>query len=447
MAWKVTEGNEYADVHSNSGEMTYGGNDSLCGGIPNPCDPYTNYTVKVELEESNGFDRFDSEYDCGNISKTITAKSCNQDMLVMWFNKGDNREYRNVLDDNSIFDIKNVDECEHIVISDKLHTGSQKFEDSSYVDSGYPCISLDPCDSSSSSGTCKYVAGVPYDGHKIKYHTTSDTIPEGFYTGHDELVELYFPHMYKSNEDGMNTKVIGNGAFASNTRLTAVTFSAVETIKNGAFSFCVKLENIDWGHYNCCKSQIKEIETLSFFGCAGLKKLCLDKLENIEVIEEVAFASCVNVNYFTLPTASTYSAITELCFGSIGADGDGIPEIIIPNNIKKIEENAFKGFKLVDGGKLDIGRGITSLSLIGDNAFYSENISPVSVRIKNVSDYDDIINNLSRIFDRTKMRIDFYIGDSSLAAMLNAYYSGGEPEWTFHALSEYPMDDLEFGDI
>jgi hypothetical protein len=337
MAWIVTEGNEYADVHSNSGEFTYGGNDSLCGGIPNPCGSYRNYTVKVELGESRNFDSFIS--DCGNISKTITAKSCNQDMLVMWFNQGDNREYPHVLDDNSIFDIKNVDDCEHIIISEhNIRVGNQKFEDSSYTDSGYPSIATNPCSSTISGG--KYVAGTEYQGHKIKYHVISDTIPNTWYTGHTELVEIYFPHLYgNGTKEGKNTKVIGERAFASCTRLSAVTFSAVEEIKSEAFHHCHSIKLIDWGHIDCCSSKIKKIGMYAFQYCSGLTELCLDKLVSIQEIQQGGFDSCYSVTALTLPTNSAYSAITNGCFAHL----NNLASFTIPSNIKSIGNSAFEG--------------------------------------------------------------------------------------------------------
>ena len=310
MAWIVTEGNEYADVHSNSGEFTYGGNDSLCGGIPeNTCDPYTNYTVKAELEESNNFDDFIS--DCGKISKTITAKSCNQDMLVMWFNDAD------------LYNIR---------------VGNQKFEDSSYTDSGYPCISTDPCDSSSE---CKYVSGTTYQGHKIKYHTINDTIPANFYVNHDELVELYFPHMYNSTDEGMNTKIIGEHAFSSCHRLSAITFSAVERIENNAFKDCYYLRSIDWGHVGCCDSYLKTIGDYAFRNIICYINLCLDKLKNIETIGVGAFSNenqqCIFKN-LTLPTSKKYTEVSTYCFMN-----SHVMFSEIPPNIKKIGEGAFYG--------------------------------------------------------------------------------------------------------
>lgn len=394
MAWIVTEGEEYASVHSNSGEFTYGGNDSLCGGIPkNKCDSSaTNYTVKAELEESNGFDSFISR--CGRIPKTITAKSCDQDMLVMWFNQGDNKEYPHVLDDNSIFDVKNVDDCEHIIISEhNIRVGNQKFEDSSYTDSGYPCISTDPW---ASSGECKYVSGTIYQGHKIKYHVNSDTIPANFYQNHDELVELYFPHMYRSTDEGMNTRIIGDRAFFGCQRLSAITFSAVERIENNAFKDCYYLRSIDWGHVGCCDSHLKTIGDYAFRNIICDIDLCLDKLKNIETIGVGAFSNeggqCIRKN-LTLPTSKKYTEVSTYCFMN-----SHVMFSEIPPNIKKIGEGAFYGHCCQE---IKIPNTVTE---IGKQAFEANS---QDIRVHNTTCNGSVFR-VSTTFDLSEWTVDDY---------------------------------------
>lgn len=331
-----SDGKWYAKVHNNSGEFTYG--DVLCPGAPTSCNPDIEYSVKANIEEGSNFDSFTGS--CGNISKALSAKGCNKEALVMWFNQGTNKSYNSVLDDNSIFDIKNVDECEHIIISDNgIREGGQKFEDSSYNDSGFPSIAKNPC--SSTEGGKYNTNGNPYPGHKIKYHVISDTIPARFYENHDELVEIYFPHLYSDNDpSGKNTRYIKQSAFQGCHRLSAITFSKVEEIELNAFTDCYGLKKIDWGHVDCCKSNMKKIGAFVFDNCSGLTELCLDKLVVIEEIGSYAFDNCTSVTAFTLPTASTYSAITDGCFANL-AKG---PNLDIPSNIKKIGYNSFKDY-------------------------------------------------------------------------------------------------------
>ena len=359
----MTENPEYAGVHNNSGEFTYG--QTLCPGTPSNCSPYVSYSVKANIEEGANFDSFIGT--CGNISKGLTATGCNEEMLVMWFNEGTNKSYNSVLDDNSIVDIKNVDECEHIIISESgIREGGQNFEDASYKDSGYPSIATNPCSSTISGG--KYVAGTEYQGHKIKYHVISDTIPSLWYTRHTELVEIYFPHLYGSGtKEGKNTKIIDTAAFSGSTRLSAITFSAVEDIRASAFTNCYSLELVDWGHISCCSSKIEHIGEFAFFHCESIDVLCLNKLSNIKNIDQGAFAYCYSCTALTLPTNSAYSAITEGVFAycrrlanltipsniktiapgafyEIGKDRDprsSNPKIVISNSVKKIDTEAF----------------------------------------------------------------------------------------------------------
>lgn len=360
----MTENPEYAGVHNNSGEFTYG--QTLCPGTPSDCSPYVSYSVKANIEEGANFDSFIGT--CGNISKGLTATGCNEEMLVMWFNEGTNKSYNSVLDDNSIVDIKNVDECEHIIISESgIREGGQNFEDASYKDSGYPSIATNPCSSTISGG--KYVAGTTYDGHKIKYHVISDTIPSLWYTGHTELVEIYFPHLYGSGtKEGKNTKYIKQAAFKNCHRLSAITFSQVQEIESEAFANCYGLKKIDWGHVNCCTSNLRKIGTSGFTNCSGMTELCLVKLTKIESIGAYGFYGCSGVTSFSLPTASTYTAVTEHCFEGLRT----CPSFTIPTNIKRIETCAFGTWV----GDRDIASIIipSSVTYIGSSAFSQANV-------------------------------------------------------------------------
>ena len=331
--WIMTENPEYAGVHNNSGEFTYG--QTLCPGTPSDCSPYVSYSVKANIEEGADFDSFTGT--CGNISKALAATGCNEEMLVMWFNEGTNKSYNSVLDDNSIVDIKNVDECEHIIISESgIREGGQNFEDASYKDSGYPSIATNPCSSTISGG--KYVAGTEYNGHKIKYHVISDTIPSLWYTGHTELVEIYFPHLYGSGtKEGKNTKVIDTAAFSGSTRLSAITFSAVEDIRASAFTNCYSLKAVDWGHISCCSSKIEHIGEFAFFHCENIEILCLNKLSKIKNIDQGAFAYCEKCKTINLPTNSEFSALTVGVF----AYCNRLSGVTIPSNIKIIDTAAF----------------------------------------------------------------------------------------------------------
>lgn len=413
MAWNISGNTNYANIHKNSGILTYG--TELCGGVPDGCTPSVDYSVSCYLEKDgvNFPDYTDNFYDGNIVRKNYNGKSCNQDMFVMWFNYPDNDNYhyssildkvKTDIDENPkpLFDIKNVDDCEHVVISSdgSFRTGSQKFEDSSYIDSGYPKIASNPCNSEDIS--VKYVSGTPYQGHKIKYHTISNEIPNNFYNNHLELVELYFPHMYDKNSDeGKNIEVIGESAFTMCGRLSAVTFGAVEEIKANAFLGC-NLKSIDWGHMNCCESQVEAIGDYAFKNNLCGINLCLDKLKKIKTIGTGAFSNEIEdgkdylPKNLILPTVSSYSAVSDYCFSNahiLFIDNDKEePYKQIPNNIKKIGSYAF--YK-------HMSPSITipnTVNVIGDKAFEANSVYKPRI----INEYcSGSLFNVSTSFDLT----------------------------------------------
>lgn len=408
MAWKISGDTNYANIHKNSGILTYG--TELCGGVPDDCTPDVNYSVSCYLEEDrDNFPKYSGDSYNGNIvRKNYNGKSCNQDMFVMWFNFPDNLSYSGILDtvktddetQKPLFDIKNVDDCEHVVISSdgSFRTGSQKFEENFYIDSGYPKIASNPCDSSDTS--VKYSGETI--GHKIKYHTINNRIPRYFYTNHTELVELYFPHMYVENSDeGKNIEEIGEYAFIGCDRLSAVTFGAVERIENYAFKSCSSLKSIDWGHINCCDSKVTYIGEDAFKNIICSIDLCLDKLKSIQTIDKGAFSNDDGNNNLsknlTLPTATSYSAVSENCFENSHVrllidDDKKEPYKQIPNNIKKIGKRAFYGH---------ISTSITipnNVNEIGEKAFEANSVTNTRI----VNEYcSGSIFNVSTSFDLT----------------------------------------------
>jgi hypothetical protein len=293
-----TEGNNpnIASVLTHSGDYTYpkGDNPNICGGVPLECaktvelnykiplDPWYNTTATKEL-----------------ISKASDSYSCNHEMLVMWFNdKGTNKSYPEILSSaQGNFVIKNVDECTHVMErtvsgdngSPQFVFGTQvNFEDSSYIDSGFPRIKVEPWKSDTS---CNKYSGQTY-GHKIKYMPVTDTIGDGTNScvGYNpNLVELYFPDYGNTTEtSGKTTREISVFAFEGNVNLSAVTFSAVQIIHEQAFYNCSGLTHIDWG--NCCGgSQLTHIYNSAFYNCNKLRHICLGRAENLEYIGTDAF--------------------------------------------------------------------------------------------------------------------------------------------------------------
>lgn len=307
--WKINTDtsktlSDSAKIHAVNGFLTYGGH--LCGGVPDPCSSTTEYSVTYYLDEDDTkFDPFNM-----NIERTLNIKSCNQEALVMWFNDGNNTAYTSVLTNNSIFDMKNVDECEHIIMSsgstNLIRVGGQKFLTSNYVDSGYPKIYVYDTTNHEWTSTIKYVNGRTYNGHKIKYHTISDTIPTSFFSNganKKELVELYFPCRYNNANEGKNIINIGGAnAFRDCIGLSAITFGVVENIRQGSFYGCTNLKVIDWGHHcddECSiESRLKTIGQDAFNGCTSLTELNLPY--SLETIGQTAFDNCTNLTKLRL---------------------------------------------------------------------------------------------------------------------------------------------------
>ena len=307
--WIITESNNgSADVHNHSGVFTYGS--KLCPGVPPECQPYLTYNVKAIIDEdTSNFDGFHNLIgDDNDIEVSVTAKGCNCEGFIMWFNYGSNMVYDSVLDNNSIFDIKNVDDCDIIVLGTPL-TGSQNFD-----------------------------TGSSTQGHKIKYRITDEMIPDNFYTDHQELVELYFPHLYSSGDVGKNTNEIGVNAFKGCSRLSAITLSAVEYIDDGAFSGCNALSTIDWGHSACnLSSKVKVIGDNAFRDCYALTRILIP--DTVKSIGNHAFGGCINTS--TLHIGKNVDSIGDYAFAGIYNYGQAELTIDIPESVQTFGNNAF----------------------------------------------------------------------------------------------------------
>jgi len=351
--WTYIKENEgYVDLLDNSGEITYSSS-GICGGVPSSCETTAEFLYNIGLVDWT----MSGDDPCNIVKSVDRIPSCNQEMLVCWFNDGGssgNTSYSDILTDYGaeIFVRKNVDECNHVMIISGdpstqdysnyqfVHGNkTQYFSTSGYTDSGYPVIATDPDNGDFSP---KYSSGTTYAGHKIKYLPNTDTISGTCIVNNPNLVELYFPD-YGNDKDysGCTIKNISNGAFSGNTNLSAITLNAVETIGNYAFSECTSLVNIDWGR-KCCNdksSKVSSIGNFAFYGCTYIGILCLDQLSEVRTIGIDAFAGCNHLETLRLPTASTYTKIEQSCFE--GCDELGL--VNIPSNIKEIESRAFYG--------------------------------------------------------------------------------------------------------
>jgi len=363
--WNLNNGN--ADVHQNSGALTYllgrgGYVGYLCSGAPtSECGNPSQQTVTLELgEDSSNFHPFHTM--CGEITQTFVCEPCNRDALTMWFNDGTsngNQRYDNILyynnwnDAKTYIDSKNVDECRIIVLDnsdthDGIHVGGQRFDTSAYTDSTYPFIAKlndkgEPISSGTVSGKTVYYPenkykSQKYNGHKIKYHVKGNTIPNNFFSGNStnqfnkDLVEVYFQGSIKEIEDGD----INNGAFSKCYGLSALTLNNVEKIGTSAFNGCTALTYVDFGHW--CSSgrtstNLREIGAYAFKNCQSLKGITI--LPGLKTIDIAAFDSC-----------------------------DGLKDVVLPNTVRKLGNSAFRGCTSLSS--ITISSGITE---VGNTVF------------------------------------------------------------------------------
>ena len=474
MAWKITNRTNYADIHANSGELTYGS--TLCGGVPTSCNETTSYSVTYELEEdTNNFDGYIN--DLGKIEVTINNISCNRECFVMWFNNGSsNYSYNEVLRYNSCFDMKNVDECNHVLIvesgsSNPIHVGGQSFETSAYTDSGFPEIASYPCNERGSFFKV-YYSGETVNGHKFKYHVKEQKalLNNGFLSGNTDLVEVYFPHV------GNVITETGDYSFANCTSLKGVTFGSVEVIDIGAFSGCTNLSRIDWGHrqQNCIKnSSITDILENAFANCTKLTELCLNYAPNLKTIGNGAFSSCTRITSVTFPNSlisignsafedcssltsitipTSITSINNYTFNncisltsivipdsvtSIGGYAftycTSLTNIDIPNSVTSIGNNAFAHCSSLTS--CTIGSGVTSIS--GYAFTYCGNLTNIDIPNSvtsignNAFDMCDVLSSVivrsttprtlgSNVFDSTSDNLVIYVPSGSVDAYKEA---------------------------
>lgn len=357
-----------AKIHNNSGEFTYG--NSLCPCTPAACSTNEVYSVKAIIEQDSGdFDTF-NEYNNGIISKTLYGNSCCEEGLVVWFNNGSNYSYNTVYTFtgfSSIVDIKNVDDCEHVIIAGNggvFYRRKHKFENYFYIDSGYPYID-------DGTNHPKYSSGARYAGHKFRYRTINNTLPSKSFKGMADIVEVYFPR-YNSDDSGTTITEVGQDAFNGCNNLTAITFNAVERINSGACSSCTSLRVIDWGHNiggtGCgTATNLKYIGNAAFHSCRSLTEVNIPN--TVTEIGERAFFNCSGATSLTI--SSNVSAISKSCFGGM----KNITNIAIPNKVTTIDTFAFAGCSNLTG--ITWSQNLTTL----DNAVFSGCTSLTNVSI------------------------------------------------------------------
>jgi len=127
-------------------------------------------------------------------------------------------------------------------------------------------------------------------------------------------------------------KVIGEGAFNSNTNLVSVTIPAsVTSISRGAFISCERLTTVTFAS----KSRLASIGESAFAGCGNLTAITIPA--SVMSIGEMAFWNCGNLTAVTFAPKSRLASIGETAFSLCGS----LAAITIPASVTSIGEKAF----------------------------------------------------------------------------------------------------------
>ncbi len=281
------------------------------------------------------------------------------------------------------------------------------------------------------TGTGKLVAGC--NGSTIPEHNgityicdeafsgcinfTYITIPEGVtaigadaFSGCSNLIEITIPE---------STVTIGDRAFAGCTSLKNISMcDGIEDIGAYAFYFCNSLLSIN------IPNGIKTIKPYTFYNCTSLVKITIPS--SVETIEGHAFDCSYNNEDYMAYTQVYIEDLYSWCNidfystpmergssnGDLYLNNELLTELIIPEGITEIKENAFRGCQSF--ASLIIPDGVTT---IGSRAFYNC-YGMLSVILP-----DSIISIGDASFDKT------YVW--------HVAYTGSEEQWNTVSLGSY----------
>ena len=237
------------------------------------------------------------------------------------------------------------------------------------------------------TSTTNLTVGVTYRGESpLSYegYKGSVVIPDSVvYNGKTYSVQsINFHAFYLSKVTsvtiGNNVTTIEESAFESCTGLTNVKFgSRVCHIEDEAFSYCTSLKSVTFPKY------LMSIGNEAFYNCS-LKSVTIPKW--VTSIGKDAFWGCGLTSIVVESGNSVYDSrdnCNAIIFTSTNGLLRGCINTIIPNSVKIIGENAFRGCGLTS---VTIPNGVTS---IGESAFYNCNFTSVTIpnSVKSIGDY------------------------------------------------------------
>lgn len=198
-----------------------------------------------------------------------------------------------------------------------------------------------------------------------------------------------------------SVKEIGSSAFLNCKHLGSLTIGDnVTIIRNGAFQQCEGLTSI------IIPNSVKSIGEYCFDGCTGLTSVSLGN--GLASIGERAFGNCSGLTSITIPPSVTYigaaafsdSNISSVHITDIAAwcnirfdynplyiahylylNGKEITELIIPEGVTKISDNAFRKCTCLTSVTIP-----SSIQTIGFMAFDGEDLVSIISRIDNPSE-------------------------------------------------------------
>lgn len=155
---------------------------------------------------------------------------------------------------------------------------------------------------------------------------------------------------------------IGNYAFADLGNVTEITLpNTVYEIGDYAFKNCAGLKSIEIPN----SLELGIISTGMFYGCTSLETIKLP--DNIQKIENLAFANCKSLSSFTVP-----KEVTIIKRGTF-LNCESLSSITLGNEITAIESSAFAGCGLTE---IQLPSGITS---IGEEAFAGNKFTEIII--------------------------------------------------------------------
>ena len=160
-----------------------------------------------------------------------------------------------------------------------------------------------------------------------------------------------------------DTEKISYMAFYGCTNLKEIDLSKcekLETIEEEAFEGCTNLETV------ILPSSLKTIGKAAFVECIKLKEIDLSKCEKLETIGRAAFNKCTSLKEIDLSKCEKLETIEEFAFDALHGCTSRLETVILPSSLKTIGKAAFRGctkLKEIDLSKCE------KLETIGGAAF------------------------------------------------------------------------------